>query len=70
MEPGDNFDQTGFELPTPPQAAPADAGQSELFSDDYSQPDATDGEPVFWSESSAASDSAEDFYQADAQQSV
>ena len=34
MEPGESFDQTGFELPLP-QVAPADAGQGELFGDDY-----------------------------------
>ena len=49
MEPGEDFDQTGFELPLPPQVAPADAGQGELFGDDYSQPDSADREPVFWS---------------------
>lgn len=48
MAPGEDFDQSGFELP-PPQVAPADAGQGELFGDDYAQPDANDGEPVFWS---------------------
>jgi len=44
----DDFDQTGFELLPPPHVAPADSGQGELFGDDYSQPDAADGEPVFW----------------------
>jgi len=29
------------------QVSPADSGQGELFGDDYSQPDAADGEPVF-----------------------
>ena len=48
MEPGESFDQTGFELPPPPQVAPADAGQGELFGDDYARPDAADREPVFW----------------------
>jgi hypothetical protein len=47
MEPGESFDQTGFEQPAAPQVAPADAGQGELFGDDYSQPDSIDGEPVF-----------------------
>jgi len=47
MEPGEDFDQTGFELPPPPQVAPADAGQGKLFGDDYSQCDASDGEPIF-----------------------
>jgi hypothetical protein len=48
MEPGEDFDQIGFELPAAPQVAPADAGQGELFCDDCSQPDAADSEPVFW----------------------
>jgi hypothetical protein len=34
MEPGESFDQSGFELPPPPQVAPTDAGQGELFGDD------------------------------------
>jgi hypothetical protein len=34
MEPGEDFDQTGFELPPAPQLAPADAGQGELSGDD------------------------------------
>jgi len=45
MEPDEDFDQTGFDLP----AAPAeDPTQPELFGDDSSQSDAADGEPVFW----------------------
>lgn len=40
MEPGESFDQTGFELPAAPQVAPKDSEQSELFGDDYAQPDA------------------------------
>ena len=44
MEPGEDFDQTGFELPTAPAEDPT---QPELFGDDSSQPDADD-EPVFW----------------------
>jgi hypothetical protein len=48
MVPSDDFDQTGFELPPAPQVAPADSGQGELFGDDCSQPNAADGEPVFW----------------------
>ena len=47
MRPGGSFDQTGFQLPPPPQFAPMDAGQGELFSDDHPQPDVDDGEPVF-----------------------
>jgi len=47
----------GFELLPPPRIAPADAGQGELFGDEFSQPDlfacsaqanAADGEPLFW----------------------
>jgi hypothetical protein len=30
-----------------------DAGQGELFDDDYSQPDAPEGEPVFWQDSAS-----------------
>jgi len=57
MEPGEDFDQTGFELPAAPQVTPADAGQGELFGEDYSQPDANDAEPVFW----PAADGRQDF---------
>ena len=40
MEPCADFDQTGFAWPRAP-AAPADArGRSQLFADDYAQPDA------------------------------
>ncbi len=66
MEPGESFDQTGFELPPPPQVAPVDAGQGELFGDDYSQPDSADREPVFWSDGGDQSASENDFVQADA----
>ena len=48
MEPGESVDQTGFELPPPPQVTPADAGQGEQFRDEFAQPDAADREPVFW----------------------
>jgi hypothetical protein len=74
-EPGEDFDQTGFELPPPPQVAPADAGQGELFGDDYAQPDlsactaqadAADGEPVFWPDAAGQSTPDDDFVQADA----
>lgn len=54
MAPGESFDQTGFELPLPPQVAPADTGQGELFGDEFSQPDANDGEPVFWPDVAAS----------------
>ena len=66
MEPGESFDQTGFELPPPPQVAPVDAEQGELFGDDYSQPDSADREPVFWSDGGDQSASENDFVQADA----
>ena len=66
MEPGEDFDQTGFELPLPPQVAPTDPGQGELFGDDYSQPDSADGEPVFWCDGGDQSASENDFVQADA----
>jgi hypothetical protein len=70
MEPGEDFDQTGFELPLPPQVALADAGQGELFGDDYAQPDAADGEPVFWPEGADQSASENDFVQADPAESL
>ncbi len=66
MEPGESFDQTGFELPPPPQVAPVDAGQGELFGDDYSQPDSADREPVFWSDGGDQSVPDDAFVQADA----
>jgi hypothetical protein len=46
MAPGEDFDQTGFELPPAPQASAEAAGQGLLFDDACSQPDAADGEPV------------------------
>jgi hypothetical protein len=66
MEPGEDFDQTGFELPAAPQVAPADSGQGELFGDDYSQPDSADREPVFWSASGGQDFPADDCVQPDA----
>jgi hypothetical protein len=65
MEPGEDFDQTGFELPPPPQVVPADAGQGELFGDDYAQPDSADGEPVFWSASGGQAFTTDDGVQPD-----
>ncbi len=44
MEPGEDFDRTGFELSA---ARAEDPAQPELFGDDFSQPHADD-EPVFW----------------------
>ena len=70
MEPGEDFDQTGFELPPPPKVAPADAGQGELFSDDYAQPDSADAEPVFWCAGSGQASPEDDFVQADAAESL
>jgi hypothetical protein len=58
-EPGESYDQLGYELDAGYRETERDAAQGELFADDYSQPDAPDGEPVFWQES--ASDEA-DFY--------
>jgi hypothetical protein len=55
----------GFELPAAPQVAPADSGQGELFGDDYAQPDANDGEPVFWSASGGQDFPADDRPQPD-----
>jgi len=70
MEPGEDFDQTGFELPPAPRVASADAGQGELFGDAYFQPDAADGEPVFWSAGSGQASPDDDFVQADAAESL
>jgi hypothetical protein len=66
MEPGEDFDQTGFELPAAPQLAAADAGQGELFRDDYAQPDAADDEPVFWPSNGGQAFPGDDFVQPDA----
>ncbi len=70
MEPGESFDPTGFELPLPPQLGPAEAGQGELFGDEFSQSEANDGEPGFWSAGSAQASPDDDFIQADAPESV
>lgn len=70
MVPGEDFDQTGFELPPAP-AAPAEAtGQGLLFDDDCSQPDSADAEPVFWADGAGQPGPAETFVQADALESV
>jgi hypothetical protein len=50
-EPGEGYDQLGYELISGYRVPEQDAAQGELFADDYSQPDAPDGEPVFWQES-------------------
>ncbi|MSU25255.1 MAG: hypothetical protein EXS32_15735 [Opitutus sp.] len=76
MTAGDDFDQTGFELPPAPEASPEAAGQSQLFADDCTQPDAADDEPIFWSECSSeslgfcAAQKPDDYVQADAPESV
>ena len=70
MEPGEDFDQTGFVLPLPPQVALVNSGQGELFGDDYSQPDSADGEPVFWSASGGPACPDDDCVQADAAASI
>ena len=70
MDPGEEFDHTGFELPAAPQVTPADAGQGELFGDDYSQPDSADSEPVFWGAGSAQASPKDDFVQADPAESL
>jgi hypothetical protein len=70
MEPGESFDQTGFELPAAPQIAPADSSQGELFGDEFSQPDAADGEPVFWNASGGQAFPHDDFVQADAAEPI
>ena len=67
MEPGEDFDQAGFELPPALQLTPADSGQGELFGDKFSQPDAADDEPVFWNVSSGQACPHDDFVPPDAQ---
>ncbi len=66
MEPGEEFDQTGFELPPVPGTRGSTDGQQELFSDDWSQPDAADGEPVFWPASTGPNHPEENYLQPDA----
>ena len=52
-------------VPGLPSAPPEEPAQAELFGDDYSQPDACGGEPVFW-DASAGSDQPDDDLQPDA----
>ena len=66
MDPGESFDHAGFELRAAPRVAPADAGQGELFNEDYSQPDSADREPVFWSASGGQAFPTDDGVQPDA----
>jgi hypothetical protein len=65
VAPWKDFDETGFELPSAPRVAPADVGQGELLADNYSQPDAADGEPVFWTDGGIQASPDDDFVQAD-----
>ena len=65
MVPGEDFDQTGFELPSAPEAAAEATGQGLLFDDDCSQPDSADAEPVFWTDGAEQASPADDFIQAD-----
>lgn len=48
--PDETYDQLGYELDAGYRATERDEAQGELFADDYAQPDAPDGEPVFWQE--------------------
>ena len=67
MAPGEDFDQTGFELP----AAPAEAtGQGLMFDDDCYQPDSADAEAVFCSGGTEQAGPADDFVQAGALEAV
>ena len=50
-EPGEGYDQLGYALISGYRAPEQDAAQGELFADHSIQPDASDGEPVFWQES-------------------
>ncbi len=70
MAPGEDFDQTRFELPPAPKVAPAATGQGFLFDDDCSQPASADAEPVFWADGAGQPGPAETFVQADALESV
>ena len=69
MAAGEAFDQAEFDLPPAPEP-PADApGPGQLFGDDYAQPDAANGEPVFWIGGTRQPIPDEDFIQADAPES-
>ncbi|MSU49352.1 MAG: hypothetical protein EXS37_09750 [Opitutus sp.] len=70
MAPGEDFDQTGVELPPAPEAPAEATGQGLLFDDDCSQPDSADAEPVFWADGAGQAGPADDFVQADALESV
>jgi hypothetical protein len=70
MAPGEDFDQTGFELPLAPQASAEATGQGLLFDDDCSHPDSADGEPVFWTGGAEQVGPADDFIQAHPLESV
>ena len=70
MEPGEDFDETGFELPPAPEAPAEATGPGLLFDDDCSQPDSADGEPVFWIGRAEQPGPSDDFAQAEALESV
>ena len=50
---GQAYDQLGFEWGPKWAATDRDAAQGELFGDESCQPDAPDGEPIFWLEPAA-----------------
>ena len=50
---GQAYDQLGFEWGPEWAAIDRDAAQGELFGDESCQPDAPDGEPIFWLEPAA-----------------
>jgi hypothetical protein len=65
LDPGENFEQCGFEL-APWAAAPAaDAARIEMFAEHAAQPDAADGEPVFWNVPGGDAYPDENFVQGD-----
>ena len=66
----EDFDQTGFELPPAPVQTAGDHRQSELFADDYAQPDAVVAEPVFWPDGGGQAFPDDDFVQVDAAESI
>ena len=70
METGEKFDQTGFELPPAPKTPSGAHEQGQLFDDDYAQPDAADGEPVFWTGTARQPFPDDEFVQADPQEAV
>ncbi len=61
---------TNWERAKLAQAAPGDAGQGELFRDNYSQHDAADGEPVFRNLIGRQASPDDDCVQADGEESL